>query len=297
MFSFSGPGTYPLWYDPSYWYQGVDAHAPLLQQLKVAVRGLRDTVRLHQFAGLLALTILVWPFLRKMRRHWYLVAFGLAPIVGYCFILVDERFISGFAAIVAACLIACFSPFAAGYRRLALWLIAGSVSAAAVISPIRTIVPGRSHCDACLTYFTDTEQFALARRVSELAGLPPGAKIAIIGNPALHWGSDRFYSEDGRLWGASLTGSIQELWAWIARLRIVAELPPEDAHYFDEVSGDRKAQILGLFDSSGAEAIVSVNHPPFVIPGWKMTDCSGLLVYSRASAVGGKDRAAGALDN
>src|SRR5207248_6956285 len=122
----------------------------------------------------------------------------------------QERYISGFAVIVAASLIGCFPPLAAGYRRLGLWLIAGAVSAAAVNAAIRPRA--------------DYEQINAARRVSECAGLRPGTRIAIIGNPTtLTLPNGGFHFEDGRPWGASFLGSTQELWAWIARLRIVAE--------------------------------------------------------------------------
>jgi hypothetical protein len=272
VFSFSGAGTYPPWYEPSYWYRGVDAHAPILRLLGVARRGLWDTVHCPQFAGLLVLTILAWPFMRELRRHWHLVAFGLVPIAAYSLIATAERYISAFAVIVAASLIACFPTFAAGYRRLGLWLIAGAVSAAFVNAAIR---PQANY-----------EQIDAARRVSGFAGLRPGTKIAIIGNPTLGnptlpgFLNSGFHVEDGRPWGASFNGSVWELWAWIARLRIVGEIPPEDAHFFDEASGDRKSQILGLLISSGAEAIISVNHPPFAIPGWKTMECGNLVVYS-----------------
>lgn len=271
VLSFSGPGTYPPWYEPSYWYQGVNAHTPILRQLEVALRGLWDTARYPQCAGLLALTILAWPFLREIQRHWHLVAFALAPIAAYCLILTQERYISGFAVIVAASLIACFPTSAAGYRRLGLWLIAGAVSAAAVNAAIRP--------------HGDYEQINAARQVSEFAR--PGTKIAIVGNPtmgnpSLRFVNAGFHVEDGRPWGASYLGSTQELWAWMDRLRIVAEIPPEEAHFFDE--GDRKSEILGLLNSSGAEAIITVNHPPFAISGWKTTDCGRLVIYSPVSA-------------
>jgi hypothetical protein len=272
VFSFSGAGTYPPWYEPSYWYRGIDAHAPILRLLEVVRRGLWDTVHYPQFAGLLVLTILAWPFLRELRRHWHLVAFGLVPIAAYCFILTTERYISAFAVIVAASLIACFPTLVVGYRRLGLWLIAGAVSAAAVNAAIR---PEANY-----------EQIDAARRVSEFAGLRPGTKIAIIGNPTLGnptlpgFLNSGFHVEDGRPWGASFNGSVWELWAWIARLRIVGEIPPEDAHFFDEASADRKYQILGLLISSGAEAIISVNHRPFAISGWKTMECGNLVVYS-----------------
>jgi len=272
MFSFSGPGTYPPWYEASYWYQGVHSHISILRQAEVTLRNLWDTVHYPQFAGLLALTILAWPYLRELRRHWHLIALGLTPIIAYCFVLTSERYISAFAVIVAASLIACFPSSVAGYRRLGLWLIAGAVSAAAVNAAIR---PQANY-----------EQIDAARRVSEFAGLRPGTKIAIIGNPAFAnltfsgFFNSGFHVEDGRPWGASFVGSSQELWAWIARLRIVGEIPPEDAHFFDEASGDRKYQILGLLISSGAEAIITVNHPPFVISGWKTRECGNLVVYS-----------------
>jgi len=272
VFSFSGPGTYPPWYEASYWYRGLNAHASISRQLEVALRGLWDTARFPQSAGLLALTILVWPFRRELRRHWHLIAFGLAPIAGYCLINTSERYISSFAVIVAACMIACFPTFAAGYRRLGLWFIAGAMSAAAVNAAIR---PEANY-----------EQIDAARRVSEFAGLRPGTKIAIIGNPAFAnltfsgFFNSGFHVEDGRPWGASFNGSVWELWAWIARLRIVGEIPPEDAHFFDEASADRKYQILGLLISSGAEAIISVNHRPFAISGWKTMECGNLVVYS-----------------
>jgi hypothetical protein len=274
VLSFSGPGTYPPWYEPSYWYRGVNAHATILHQLKATVSAVRKTAHYPQIAVLLALTILAWPYLRETRGYWHLVAFGLAPIVGYCLIWTDERYISGFAVILAACLIACFPAEAAGYRRLGLWLIAGTLSAAVVISAIRTIQTQRG-----------AEQIAAARRVSA-SGLQPGTRIAIIGNPSLlePLMNSGFHSKDGRPWGASFYGSMRELWVWIDRLQIVAEIPPEEALFFHNASGDRKSEILRLLSSSGAEAIIAVNHPPVVIPGWKTTDCAGLVIYSPASS-------------
>jgi len=273
VFSFSGPGTCPPWYEPSYWYQGINAHAPILLQLRVAVRGVLKTVHYPQCTLLLTLTILAWPLLREMRGHWHLMAFGLAPVAAYCLVVTQERYISGFAVILAAPLIACFPTEVAGYRRLGLWLIAGSLSAAAVVSGMRTI---RTH--------PGTQQIAEAQQVSAFAGLRPGTKIAIIGNPTLLQSSlsGFHYSENGRPWGASYYGSAEELWVWIDRLQIVAEIPPEEARFFHDFSGDRKSEILHLLSSSGAEAIIAVNHPPFVIPGWKTTECGRLAIYSQA---------------
>jgi hypothetical protein len=274
MFSFTGPGTYPPWYEASYWYRGVDAHASIFRQVKVALHNLRDLAHLPQIPGLLALTILAWPYLRALRRHWHLLAFGLVPIAAYCSILITERYISGFAVIVAASLLACFPGFTSGYRNVGLWVIAGAVSIAAVNAAVRE--------------GTNYEQIDAARRVSEFARLRPGTEIAIINDPGLpRFLNSGFHLENGRAWGASWVGSSQELWVWIARLRIVGEIPPEDAHYFDEADKDRKFEILGLLHSTGAEAIITVKHPPFVVPGWKATDCGDLVIYSPVSAAGG----------
>jgi hypothetical protein len=238
MFSFIGSGTYPLWYEPEYWYRGVDAHASIFRQVKYVLDNLRSLAfcpqDYPQIPGLLALTILAWPYLRKLRRHWYLVAFGLVPIVAYCFILMSERYIAGFAVIVAASLVACFPAFVTRCRRFGLWVIAGAVSIAAVITAVRPH-PNYAQIDA-------------ARRLSELAGLRPGTNIAIINDPSLARGFlySGFHFDAGQAWGASYLGSSQELWAWIARLRIVGEIPPEESHLFDEAPADRKFEILEL---------------------------------------------------
>jgi hypothetical protein len=45
ILKFDGPGTWPLWYDPSYWYEGIPTHFDLRQQIRVLLRSIGVVAR------------------------------------------------------------------------------------------------------------------------------------------------------------------------------------------------------------------------------------------------------------
>lgn len=97
-------GTYPLWYDPSYWYAGAKMRFDLRQQI-IAVK---DTLRTYEVfvfrtaayvAGLVVL--FVWCLHEKIlptvpRTFWWQVAWPVAACSMYALVHVESRFLSPF---------------------------------------------------------------------------------------------------------------------------------------------------------------------------------------------------------
>jgi len=79
-------------------------------------------------------------------------------------------------------------------------------------------------------------------RVLNEEGLHPGENTAVIGS-----------------------GAEGMIWARLARVRIVAQIPPEDANDFWRASAPRtKAEVYDAFVRAGARAVVTEETPPDV---------------------------------
>lgn len=256
-FSFSGAGTYPPWYEPTYWYEGYSVPFLISKAARTGLRGLVQTVRFPEMVLLYVLAIAAWPNRRRIYYLWPLLCLAAAPVIAYCFIVTQRRYISGSVAVAAVCLVP-FIPVDRTARKLSLWLVTLLAAAAILRSQ------GRLNLQ-----WPERENFALVAAL-RASGLKEGANVAIIGDSRLARPQV----------GASYYGLVNELWAWIAKFRIVGEISPEGAAEFDALDDQRKAEILGIFASNGAAYVIAVNHPPAEIRGWTRVQHGKLTVYS-----------------
>jgi hypothetical protein len=74
--------------------------------------------------------------------------------------------------------------------------------------------------------------------------------------------------------------SFTAFWARLARVRIVAEIPPQHAREFWSADPDRRSDALGTFADAGAVAVVADTVPEALVArGWQTIGDTGYAVY------------------
>jgi len=113
ILNFEGPvkATWSLWYDPSYWYDGVQGHFDLRQQIRVLYRSLRGMDRdgmniiqlasmwLPIFGGIAAFAVLglrIQGVYLAIRRHIWLLLWPAFVLVTYACVHIEYRFLVSF---------------------------------------------------------------------------------------------------------------------------------------------------------------------------------------------------------
>jgi hypothetical protein len=215
-FEFGAPlgGTYPPWYDPSYWYDGLLLQFALPQQLKIVAKNLlfyyRTCLQSVMFGYLLLLgTGGVWrPSLRGLRDTWplFLLAgaglgvYGLGTDLSLAFIedQPSTRYIAPFLVLLFA---GVFASVRLPDTRVSQHVLVGFTIA--VVGVTGTTLALHAAKDVTRLLHTKHTHWEIAEGLHSL-GVPPGSKVA-------HLGMKNYY------------------WARVARVKIVAEIPnPEE---------------------------------------------------------------------
>ncbi len=239
IYEFATPvaGTYPPWYDPSYWYEGIRPSFELKNQLWAMFRTASAYLRFFSKSGALWLVVAaVWFSWRKTFR-WGSISLGtrlallpsVAALAMYELVHVEFRFVAPFALIVLLGALAkvCFKETASplSMRRIPL-IIALAPALAIAWSAVRDVT--------LLVHNAPDEQCEVAQQLHGL-GISEGTPVATFG-----------------------TGS-GAAWAHLAGVRIIAEIPDKELPRFVAADGKRKRQIFELLSSLGAETVVTRN--------------------------------------
>ena len=238
VYEFAEPvvGTYPLWTDPAYWYEGIDPPyieerqqrvlAQSWQRYKDIARQEKLTIRMF-LAALLTLLLAagrrVYRTLWDAVRRWELALPALAPFFMYALVAVKSRYIGPFAFIIGMTLLQSVRVL----RPRRAWLLAPAFSIALVLG---------------WTLATDAMRVQEGRwndkswRIAEALagrGLEPGARVGHV----------------GYTFGA--------YWARLGRYRIVAEVPRGEDRAFHRTSGSRRERVIEDFRRAGAVAVIA----------------------------------------
>lgn len=278
IYEFAEPvgGTYAMSYDPGYWTAGLEPRVELPRQIRaLATQWMVYFDLFFRLQGgflatmLLLLAMSPWGGKQPAGRGvgllltlWATAALGL-----YSLVYVTARYIAAFVLLLWAGLLTMvrFSD-GANHRRLAnagglslilfVWINIAALNleglaAVGGFSPLSEsgTVPGQ---------FSDghrADHPAIAEAI--LAdGLEAGDHVGFIGY------------------------SFSAYWARLARLRIVAEIHPEDMPDFWEADPEKQDQILQAFSSAGVAAVVSEPAPSgWSSPGWEEIGQTGYLIY------------------
>ena len=238
IYEFAQPiaGSYPPWYDPSYWYEGIRTHFSLRGQLWVLFKSANIYFKLFSRSGalyvvFLALILLVrktgkWEWGEKRFQLVWLPSLG--ALVMYSLVLVKQRYVSGFALVLVLWILSSARiSFAQGevFRKRALWatILAPAV---ALLWPlavnVRETITNRPY-----------DQQLVADGLRKM-GILPGTQVASIGS------------------------GLEAYWAHLAELRIIAEIP-EKGDSFLAVDSLRRREVLNKFLELGAKAVVTKN--------------------------------------
>jgi hypothetical protein len=204
------PGTNPLWYDPSYFYEGLQVHFDLRKQVSAMVKSLQalrwasGSMLYPLLAGLFVLGChasrrRVWKKLsRSLLLVWSLLAIGM-----FAQVAVEPRYVAPFLVLFWLAIYDAFSPsrLRAVYR--------GAINVTAVCILLFQMHPLLKTAAEAMRASGSPVHLAVARELARL-GLHAGDEIATVGS-----GFEAYYAR-------------------LARLRIVAYIGWTD----DRISGD-----------------------------------------------------------
>lgn len=230
------PGTYPPWYDPTYWHEGIATHFDFeRQKTTLMVNGPRlADLFFDRFVAGLAVTFLVlhlfspsWrSAIRNLARQWILLLPPLAAFVMYALVLVAPRYLAPYFTLFCAGLMAGWSLPEMPQSRDLMTALTIPAFVTVPILLILTVTDGIISARAAPV----TWQLAdcLHRK-----GIRAGDSVADIG----------LNGESG--------------WARLARVRITAEIPHESVEEFDASKTEAKAKVLESIFRTGVKAIVA----------------------------------------
>jgi hypothetical protein len=260
VLEFRGPvgGTLPIWYDPSYWWEGLHVPIRLQRQLAGLFRPFTQvhsiqTVFLALVAGLAPFCLLSFRVRRVIReggiQTWILILWPAATCLMYSLVLFNFRYVVAYLVLIclgAAALL--LQPFQSVVRTRAL-LAAALLLALVGAVRLRPIGQAAFRPDdggpLAREEGRDNGRFSLAaaQGLTRL-GVRPGDEIGVLGR------------------------SLDCYYARLARVRIVAQIW-EDPDQIVGLSAPRVQQVLSQLKQVGVKALVSRSKPGFVNDdGW-----------------------------
>ena len=248
-YEFAGPvgGTYPLWYDPSYWHAGVEPRLDLTQQARGVIRSLlvyavlffSPFMQLNMTAGFLALMLfeIASPpslSLKRAARNWPLLLLALAGLGLYSLVAPEYRYLGAF---VCLLWIVAFSgvrrPATQGSRRLVAAVVAGIGVTTGLVVAV-----------SILSHFGDPgitrPGYWEAASALNQNGIQPGDRIAVISIEPWEKG------------GAFV--------AHLAKIRIIAEV--RESGRFWAATPSTQSQVMEALARTGAKAALTLGKPP-----------------------------------
>jgi hypothetical protein len=233
-------GSRPIWYDTTYWYQGVGVSFSPVHQIRAALKNASVVLRvvlISQAALLVAVVILLpgsrraWAqFRRALLEGWPLLATAVPIVVALVLVSTQPRLVAPF---LALCWLAVLSALAAARPLLARRVLAACAVALAISAVYKVAAgtmaatPYRTVADRTTWTIADRD---VARELRRL-GVMPGDRLAYIGD------------------------SIDAYWAHLAGVRIVAETPSEDVDRFFALPS--RQSVYQAMASTGAKAVVA----------------------------------------
>ena len=257
------PGTYPVWYDPSYWYEGVETAIRPANQVNAI---LDATTAYLELFGALAVAMLVLALAgrggpRRLRAllHTSIVTVpALAGLAMYMLVIVESRYAAPFATLLALTLFAAL-------RSRTVGAAAGVPMAVAIAT---AVVLG--------TITLRAQAPIVATAAADIArGFPPSEPLRVA------TGLRAMGLTDGDAVAQMVRSEAYALgpyWARLARVRIVADVatyPPRHEWLADPV---RRSDVLDALRSAGARAVVTDAPMEALGSGWEPIDGTGYAV-------------------
>lgn len=265
VYEFGAPvaGTYPVWYDPTYWWAGVDTRMRPSREIARLLWSMEDLgLYLVMPAGMLMAAVLGIFLLSDRIGNAWRQLIGFLPILAPAIALVTMyallnwwpryvfwAFLIGLCALVASSSISAEAQRVRAFR--AATVILGVLLVAVLLQDAKIL---RWQRGIWLQLVEEAEQL-------RAMGLEPGNRVALIGD-----------------------GSVEEIWARLDGVKIVAEVPhtletgDSDAAFWNS-SPEIEQAVLNTLQSTGAKAVVADLPPKVLPPGWAPIGHTGHAVY------------------
>jgi len=264
VYEFAQPigGTFPAWFDPSYWFEGAQPTFRLRSQLRVLIQSARNyATMLTAQLGLLAGTLIfiLWGGVatrRAILSNWPLIAAGLFPMGLYSFVEVRSRFIGGALALLFVAILAAIRLPSDGRTAAFTKHVAVGVMATMLFSVAASLADTAYLANTVYAYPTQKDYIRAAEGLRDM-GLKAGDPVAVIG-----------------------TGAI-EYWARLDRLKIVAEVyaPGISNARFWGATPERRTAAYDCLRRAGARVIVAWSPPTGKEQGWKQVASTNYYAY------------------
>ncbi len=258
IFEFGEPigGTYPVWFDPTYWNEGITSQFDLRGQLRAFGMGIPVYYELFfgnvQFGLLLALITLLllsgrrWKYLLDLAPYWFLILPSLAGLAAYSIISVQARYTAPFLVLLWIAFFAGLRvPDSQDLRRVKTYMI----TVLTVLIVFTVTASSYRETRATLRSFagedaTAHEQWQVAQGLTQL-GINEGDPVAVIGD------------------------SYRAFWAHLGGLKIIAEIDRRYVERFWTADSAVKSRALQTFSGTGAKVVVAEKPPLGAIStGW-----------------------------
>lgn len=266
IYEFETPllATYPLWYDPSYWYEGVNVHFDFRMLLQRIARRLKRYFSLFSFRGVfLFVGLITISLLRERRRlakgilgQWFLLAPAFAALAMYSLVHMQGRYIAPFVVMIFLGVISgIILPKAQKRKYLIITLIFASISLSIGASTLRTSLAAVNN----FAHGKPRNDYWLTTEALNKTGVRPGDKIASLG----------------------YANAYNAKWARLAKVRIVAEMyDDKDVDCFWAADASTKQEIINAFIKTGAKLIAATKVPESASStGWQRLEGVDVWVY------------------
>lgn len=268
IYQFGTPitATYPVWYDPSYWYEGVEMRFDLKKQIrKIFGQAVIELLPIFSFSGFFLATgfvVLIFfaadkrEFLKRAAAFWFLLIPASAAVSMYLLIHVESRYVAPFAAIFIIGIMAGVDAARFKKRAAALVVLTSAISLS-ILPPIVSAV--QSNLADFVAGTNTGDGYVRAAREAVNQGIKPGDKIASLGRANDH----------------------AAIWARLTKTRIVAEMPePTDVEIFRQSDEIYRERVFQAFRKSGAKFIVAKNIQPIAVEqGWRQLAQTDVYIY------------------
>lgn len=267
-------GSYPPWFDPSYWYEGVAPHPNWTLQVKLFIANvILEFQLIAELCAALICAVVVLVLLTNHRERWgksvlkiwpmWLPAAVALPM--FAIVHVESRFLAGWVILLfAGALCACSFPAGSTLRAVS----AVGIAVFITIGAVQISQASQEALSGNYATYRSPHNAVIATYLLN-HGLHPGAQVAVIGDGSYAY------------------------WAHLARLHIVAEIPSYIWRYqarpafdFWELGPEEQKHSLEILAKTGVQAVIADPQglvagwePAAAPPHWSKIEGTGALVY------------------